>query len=192
MGLLDKIISEGAKAVKDAVSEENKEKASEFLGSLKGKLEEQAGDFKKAVDDFKAEVEKETGVPFSGLSSGSSGDSTGSSYIPEDYDPYDDPKTCREKILEVIADEFPKYEVRENVSPAEIGGTGKFMNYSIVVYDGAAPKLFIMIIGKTTTTHREYRWSRQEAEKRGYTFLNFVEHYPNTPEYIKDRLHKYL
>ena len=34
--------------------------------------------------------------------------------------------------------------------------------------------------------------SREEAEKRGYTFLNFIEHYPNMPEYIKDRLHKYL
>ena len=192
MGLLDKIISEGAKAVKDAVSEENKEKASEFFGSLKDKLEEQAGDFKKAVEEFKADVEKETGVPFPAASAGTSGSTTGSSYIPEDYDPCNDPKTCRETILEVIADEFPKYEVRENVSPTEIGGTGKFMNYSIVVCDGAAPKLFIMIIGKTTTTHREYRWSRQEAEKRGYTFLNFVEHYPNTIEYIKDRLHKYL
>ena len=191
MGLLDKLIKEGAEALKDVASEENKKKAQDLFGSLKDSLEEHAEGLKKAAQEFKEEVEKETGVSFSDMASGSS-ESTGSAYIPEDYNEYDDPKSCREKILEVLADEFPRYEVKENVSPAELGGTGKFMNYSIVVYDGSQPKLFIMIIGKTTTAHREYRWSREEAEKRGYTFLNFVGHYPNTKEYIKDRLHKYL
>ena len=184
MGLLDKLIKEGAEALKDVASEENKKKAQDLFGSLKDSLEEHAEGLKKAVDELKDEL----GVPENTASESSAS----SAYIPEDYDYYADPKSCREKILEVIADEFPRYEVRENVSPTEIGGTGKFMNYSIVVYDGSLPKLFIMIIGKTTTAHREYRWSRQEAEKRGYTFLNFVEHYPNTAEYIKDRLHKYL
>ena len=66
------------------------------------------------------------------------------------------------------------------------------MDYSIGVYSGEDPKLFIMLIGKTTTSHREYRWSREEAEKRGYPFINFIVHYPNTPAYISERLHKYL
>jgi len=94
--------------------------------------------------------------------------------------------------LEVLANEFPQYKVRENVSPKELGGEGRFMDYSIVICDGESPKLILMLIGKTTTAHREYRWSREEAEKRGIPFLNFVEHYPNTTEYISDRLHKYL
>ncbi len=187
MGLFDKLIKEGADALKDVASEENKKKAQDLFGSLKDSLEEHADGLKKAMDELKNELGVEEGEK---TSSGEA--STGSSFIPEDYNEYDDPKTCREKLLEVLAEEFPRYEVRENVSPTEIGGTGKFMNYSMVVYDGKAPKLFIMIIGKTTTSHREYRWSREEAEKKGYTFLNFVGHYPNTPEYIKDRLHKYL
>ena len=108
------------------------------------------------------------------------------------FEEVEDGTTARERILKVLAEEFPAYTVKENVSPTEFGGTGKFMNYSIVVYDGAAPKLVMMLIGKTTTTHREYRWSREEAEKRGITFINFIEHYPNTPEYISQRLHKYL
>ena len=92
----------------------------------------------------------------------------------------------------MLANEFPQYTVREEVSAREMGGEGKFMNYSIVVYEGEAPKLVMMLIGKTTTSHREYRWAREFAEKNGITFLNFIKHDPNTIPYITDRLHKYL
>ena len=100
--------------------------------------------------------------------------------------------SCREKLLKVLEAEFPEYDVVENVSPATIGGVGRFMNYSIGVYKGETPKLFIMIIGKTTCAHREYRWSKEEAMKNHIEMINFVEHYPNTIAYITDRLHKYL
>lgn len=63
------------------------------------------------------------------------------------------------------------------------------MNYSLDVYNGETPKLFIMIIGKTIYAHREYRFSKQEAEKNGITMINFIEHYPNEISYIEDRLH---
>ena len=193
MGLFDKIIKEGSKVLQDVTSDENKEKATAFLNNLKTGIEETAKEIasdenkekaasflnsvKDSLGDFKNQIEQEVQE----------------SKKQETYYEYrEDGKTCREKILEVLASDFSQYTVKENVSPVTIGGTGKFMNYSIVVYDGTTPKLFIMIIGKTTTAHREYRWSRQEAEKNGYTFLNFVNHYPNTIEYITDRLHQYL
>ena len=53
-------------------------------------------------------------------------------------------------------------------------------------------RLVIMIVGKTATSHREYRWSREFAESHGIIFLNFVRHFPNTIPYISDRLHQYL
>ena len=158
MGIFDKILSEGAKILNEAASDENKEKAADFLNSLK----DAAGQLKDAVDDaIQTEYESDT-------------------------------RSCREKILAVLAESFPQYEVRENVSPRTIGGEGRFMDYSIGVYSGGEPKLFMMIIGKTTTSHREYRWSREEAEKRGIVFLNFVEHYPNKTDYIRERLANYL
>ena len=177
MGLFDKLLKEGADALKEAMSEENKEKANELFGALKSTLEEHADDLKSIVGEMKAEAEK------------AKEEEAAKEKL---YEPVEDGKTCRERILETLAAEFPQYTVKENVSPTTIGGTGKFMDYSIVVYDGDTPKLIMMLIGKTTTAHREYRWSRQEAEKNGYTFINFVEHYPNTPEYISTRLHKYL
>lgn len=96
------------------------------------------------------------------------------------------------KIRKVLAEDFSSYEVKENVSPTTLGGTGKFMNYSFGVYQGGAPKLFIMMVGKTTCSSRIYRFSKEQAAKSGVTMINFVSHYPNNVEYIKERLKKYL
>ncbi len=96
------------------------------------------------------------------------------------------------KIRSVLAESFPQYEVRENVSPATIGGEGRFMNYSFGVYSAGVPKLFIMLVGKTTCSTRNYRWSKEQAQKSGVTMINFVEHYPNNVNYIRERLQKYL
>lgn len=177
MGLFDKLLKDGADALKEVMSDENKEKATALFGALKDTLEDHAEDLKTIVGEMKAEAEK----------------AREEEAVKEKlYEPLEDGKTCRQRILEILETEFPQYTVKEKVSPTTIGGTGKFMDYSIVVYDGETPKLMMMLIGKTTTAHREYRWSRQEAEKNGYAFINFVEHYPNTPEYISTRLHKYL
>ena len=67
------------------------------------------------------------------------------------------------------------------------------MDYSMLILDEDNKiQLIIMLIGKTTTAHREYRWSREFAEEKGVKFINFINHYPNRPEYISARLHKYL
>lgn len=105
---------------------------------------------------------------------------------------YDDGRDVSVKLREVLASEFPSYTVKEDVSPSTIGGTGKFMNYSFAVYQGETPKLFMMIIGNTTCSHREYRWSKEQAAKAGVTMINFIKHEPNSVLYIKTRLHKYL
>ena len=173
MGLLDKLVKEGTEILKEVATEENKEKAADLLNSLKGAFEEHKDELKQFAESFQMETKTEE-------------------YKESYFEEVDDGKDCRERILEVLANEFPQYAVKENVSPTTIGGMGRFMDYSIVVYDGDVPKLIMMLIGKTTSYHREYRWSREEAEKKGIPFINFIRHYPNTPEYISDRLHKYL
>ena len=96
------------------------------------------------------------------------------------------------KIRKVLAESFSSYEVKENVSPSTIGGNGKFMNYTFGVFSGGTPQLFIMLVGKTTCSSRLYRWSKEQAERSGIKMINFVQHYPNNVDYIKDRLQKYL
>ena len=103
-----------------------------------------------------------------------------------------DGRDCREKLLQVLAEDFPRYTVYEDINPQTLGGKGRFMNYSIAVCEGNVIRLVIMIVGKTTATHREYRWSKEFAREHGVIFLNFVRHFPNSLPYIRDRLHQYL
>ncbi len=196
LGKLKKGIDDVAAEV---TSDENKEKAEALFGSLKEKVSGAAESIREAADqsgifgennnntyDCDA-VDSRSSMYTAGATSASLAADLG-------YDEAEacTPAICRERILSVLAQDFPQYTVRENVSPTTIGGTGRFMNYSIGVYDGDAPKLFMMIIGKTTTSHREYRWSREEAQKAGVAFINFIGHYPNRVEYIRQRLAKYL
>ena len=179
MGLFDKLIREGKKALNEVASEENKEKAGALLKSLKGGIGEAAEQLKQKAEGLNRDGQWRAG-PSQGSAAGDA------------YEEDGDGRSCREKLLEVLGTEFPQYTVKENVSPSIFGERGYVMDYSMVIYDGAAPKLVIMIIGKTTTAHRSYRLARQAAEAKGVTFLNFIEHYPNRIDYITERLHKYI
>ena len=96
------------------------------------------------------------------------------------------------KLETVLAKEFPQYEIRKEVSPTTIGGTGRFLNYSYGVYENGTPKLFIMLIGNNTCASRYYRWSKEAAQNAGVTLINFVPHFENKITYIIQRLHQYL
>lgn len=112
--------------------------------------------------------------------------------VPTNYYAYYDGVPLIKKLDDTIAQRFSQYSVRHNVSPIEIGGAGKFMNYSVGVYLNGAPKLFIMIVGKNTCKLRLYRWSKEQADKVGIPMINFVEHFPNRLEYVAERIGRYL
>ena len=181
MGLFDKLIKEGINAVnagKDAgnevATEENKEKARELFGKIKETVADEVETLKKAAEDYREKQQKEETV------------------TSDSYEPVNDGKTARQRILDILEEEFPQYHVTTDGSPVTLGGKGRFMDYSIVISNEEQIALIIMMIGKTTTAHREYRWSREFAEERGIKVINFINHYPNRPEYIIERLHRYL
>lgn len=101
-------------------------------------------------------------------------------------------KEVDEKLREILADEFSQYEVREQVSPVDFGGEGKFLPYDFVVCENGQPKLFIMVVYNNTCASREYRWSKEQAERAGVTMINFVYAFENRKDYMIDRLHQYL
>lgn len=101
-------------------------------------------------------------------------------------------KEVDEKLREILASEFPQYEVKEQVSPTTIGGEGKFLPYDFAVYENGQPKLFIMVVYNNTCASREYRWSKEQAEFAGVTMINFVYAFENKKDYMIDRLHQYL
>lgn len=96
------------------------------------------------------------------------------------------------KLRNIIGNQFPSYQLRENISPAELGGPADGMDYSFAVCDGVSVKLLIMIIGRNTCAHKDYKVSKAFAEEAGITMINFIAHFENTVPYITERLHNYL
>ncbi len=185
MKIFGKFLEEAGKALQDVATEENKEKAKQALSSFGEKLNSIAGDVKNKLEEagFNLEEMEKGSKPKENIT------------YETDYEaerPELTYEEARDRILKVISIEFPNYEVFCDVSPTKYGGTGRFMNYSIVVCENGNPKLFIMLIGKTTTAHREYRFSKEFAQKLGVTMINFVVHFPNEIPYINQRLHNYL
>lgn len=106
-------------------------------------------------------------------------------------DPFEDMDVDK-KLRIILAEEFPQYEVKEQVSPTTIGGEGQFLPYDFAVYQNGQPKLFIMVVFNNTCGLRKYRWSKEQAERAGVTMINFVFGFSNKKEYMIDRLHQYL
>lgn len=109
-----------------------------------------------------------------------------------DANEWDDEWDEEKKLEYIFEKEFSKYEVKKNVSPTTLGGTGKFRDYDFGVYENGEPKLFIMIVYSNICQTRTYRWSKEEAERAGVPMINFVMGFRNEKNYIKDRLSQYI
>lgn len=92
----------------------------------------------------------------------------------------------------MIARDHPEYEIRYGFSVNELGCKGIFMDVPLAVYDHDELKLLIMIIGKTTPSHREYIRTIEETDRLGLNVLIFRRYLENTDRYIADRLQKFL
>ena len=165
MGILDSLLKKGAEAIGGELADKIKETV---LGT--DEKPTALGSLVKEAEAMEAEVKTEsTADPNQGIT------------VPVEL-----------KLRNIIGNQFPAYELRENVSPSELGGPAEGMNYSFAVYDGQIPKLLLMIIGRNTCTHKDYKLSKAFAEQSGITMINFIEHFTNTVPYITDRLHNYL
>ena len=96
------------------------------------------------------------------------------------------------KLRNILGNQFPEYTFAENVDPVSVGGPEGGMPFSFAVSGTDGIKLFIMIIGRNTCTHKDYKLSRAFAEERGIQFINFIDHFENKVSYVTQRLHEYL
>ena len=112
MGLLDKIIKEGKELIDNVATEENKEKALEFLNTVKEGLQDVAKDVKENVSDFADDVKNTVGDLSDGVKNRLDEIKTSDEEEATFYE-YDesDNRTAREKILKVLNEKFP--EVRQ-------------------------------------------------------------------------------
>ena len=203
MGLLDELLknvdteklNESLNEIKDQFKKIDTTELKDAVDKLTGALPEEL------VQGLKNETKKEE-VKVDPKAVEEAKNNTDISYATADYTGIDkadyyewlpeDDMPAKGKIMEVLAADFPEYEVREDVSPTLIGGTGKFLDYTLGVFKDNEPKLFIMVLDGRNDRRRTYRWSKEQAEKAGITMINFIEKSPNRYWYISERLHKYL
>lgn len=206
MGLFDdlmkKVDKDKIKESLDGISEQIKNIDTDEIKDAFGKF---GKDFANGVsdfinkedekkDDYKEDVKPDATATVSSNNPASYATSNYSGMRRDDYYTWipEDDMDAKGKILEVLAADFAEYEIKENVSPSTIGGTGKFMDYSLGIYKDGQPKLFIMLIKGNKHKLRTYRWTKEQAEKAGVTMINFIETSPNRYWYIKERLAKYI
>ena len=203
MGLLDELLknvdteklNESLNEIKDQFKKIDTTELKDAVDKLTGALPEEL------VQGLKNETKKEE-VKVDPKAVEEAKSNTDISYATVDYTGIDkadyyewlpeDDMPAKGKIMEVLAADFPEYEVREDVSPTLIGGTGKFLDYTLGVFKDNEPKLFIMVLDGRNDRRRTYRWSKEQAQKAGITMINFIEKSPNRYWYISERLHKYL
>lgn len=167
--MFDRLLNQGAKILTKAAAEAIENVADEIIGGFSNADDRQktaaAGNMTKAMEAGQE--------------------------VPAGYEDVQE-EDVAVKLRAVLAREFPQYEVRQEVSPTTLGGTGRFIPYDFGVYQNGEPKLFIMVVFNNTCRQREYRWSKEEAERAGVTMINFVYCFENRIDYIINRLHQYL
>lgn len=176
MGFLDSLLRKSSNAVTSA--------AARAVGNAVGDMVEDAAQglikgLKNGGDNDKTDTQRSTGTSANVVKKTVERDAFA-------------PKEVNEKLREILASEFPQYEVKEKVSPTTIGGEGQFLPYDFGVYENGQPKLFIMVVYNNTCASRTYRWSKEQAERAGVEMINFVYAFENRKDYMIDRLHQYL
>ncbi len=83
---------------------------------------------------------------------------------------------------------YSSYDVKEDYSFAGADA----QNASFAVFSNGAPKLYIMLVGKSTCSSHAYLEAKRKAVSEGVSIVNFVEHFENKPEYVKERIAEYL
>ncbi|MDR0849153.1 MAG: hypothetical protein LBN10_08995 [Propionibacteriaceae bacterium] len=157
MGLLDSLLK-------------GESTAGQFIGGLIDK----AVDAAKEVEEFakdKVDGAEET---------------EGTAPVDSSGTPVSEPDKNAAFFATVLAEDFPQYQVRENVPVSEFGGDGK--PYDFVLSLGGKTVGVISLVQHNRDRNKAYRNSRAAAQAAGVPFINFYLHMPNEREFVKYRI----
>lgn len=101
----------------------------------------------------------------------------------------DGEKGLRERLEKVISQEWYGYELRREISAAELGAQSGARSYSYGLYQDGEPRAMIMILNnRNHYCRKDVVFARKACEERGIPYMNFMSHLPNRTEYISQRL----
>lgn len=154
-----------------------------FSNLIKGEAKKFVSDMvDKVVDEFDGNSSKSYN---NGINKQTSGNNSVKSNTPEGI--------LRNRLENIIANAFPGYELKKNVSASEMGAGFGAEAYSYGIYYNDTPRLYISVISNRNDYKlKRYRMSKQAAENNGVTHFNFFSHLPNEESYITNRLSEVL
>lgn len=82
-------------------------------------------------------------------------------------------------------------EVRTDISPADIGGIQPYKNYDFGIYEEGRPVAFI-VVTQHNRENKHFRGAKAAARNAKVDFVSFYTQFPNTDEYIENRLRGYI
>lgn len=105
--------------------------------------------------------------------------------------PKEQERGLRQRLENVIMEEWSGYELRMEVSPSEVDAAEKARKLSYALYQGGQLKAVMMVL----TDRNHYRRSdvvkvADACRSRNIPYMNFMSYLPNRREYISERLKK--
>lgn len=95
----------------------------------------------------------------------------------------------RSRFEEIIAEEWSGYELVQDVSAYDFGAEDGARDYSYGLYYNGEPKAMIMVIrGHNDYRKKEVVKAQKACINNGIVYLNFMVYFPNSREYISERL----
>lgn len=100
----------------------------------------------------------------------------------------------RNRIEQIIRNEWPDYELVPNVSAtAAMGANKDARDYTYGVYHNGVPIAMIMILnGNNESSRKAVRLAHEACFNRGVTCMNFMSYMANYQSYISARFQRYL
>lgn len=97
----------------------------------------------------------------------------------------------RTRLEQVIAAEWSGYELRRDVSAAELNAPAGARDYSYVLYLSGQPKAgFMVLTNRNHYMKKDVRLAHEGCRALGIPCMNFMSHLPNETSYISQRLKK--
>ena len=132
-------------------------------------------------------------------------------YTPSEPEVWRNDAEWKAYFAEIIATEFPRFSVRQNVPVTELAGfvADEFQLYStrprqvyraewgapytFVLYEGAFPKGIVMLgNGHSHDSNVKYLIARSYAKKLGLPYINFYTQMPNERSYVISRIARFV
>lgn len=154
-----------------------------FLGNLLGKVVSGAVD--GALKNTPGKDSDRAASSGAAMSSNTARRGAGDEYCRGESD-------LRGRIESIVAEEWPGYELRKNVSSREMlaqAGASEFYSYGI--YHDGVPVAMIMLLRENNAYRRkEIQLAQQACQEQQIPYMNFMTYMANYRSYISERLRK--